>query len=477
MSGDQQQENEAEQIDTTGGKVQAVDGFVKYNVQTIEAIASADDTDNNIKQVEAKLLDFDWIFTENNAATLIKILAETTNDEIFSCSQIRVFIEFMWKGYYAAIYSTLFTPFVMYFLSFIMYSTIFAQNEGNTLGIGYFFEMACLVVFGKNFITFLMLELIQFKDDPAGYFTDFWNLLDLVSLLSCAAFIFFNFFGSMGSSALNILGSVAVVLLWVKLFYWLRLFKDFSAFIRIISEIVKDIRVFSVMLALCLAAFANSIIVLNNNRENNGLTPIFDSYVGWGPADALIHAYLTGLGDFNKDNYSEGNAIAVWIFFLFATVLVQLVFMNMLIAIMGESFGRITAIQEQSTLKELCVMMDDHIWLLKISEVFASKRYILWLTPGGSKSSGTIVERQIQQLRGYVEDRSDQSDNTLLRQMGALDEKMNEIRAMLEAKEKPEEDSDDEYGSEADSEDEVKDRLSSLEEKIQALCDKLDKKK
>jgi hypothetical protein len=56
--------------------------------------------ENTYKQVEAKLLDFDWIFTNNNAATLIKILAETTNDEIFSCSQIRVFIEFMWKGYY-----------------------------------------------------------------------------------------------------------------------------------------------------------------------------------------------------------------------------------------------------------------------------------------------------------------------------------------------------------------------------------------
>jgi hypothetical protein len=313
----------------------------------------------------------------------------------------------MWKGYYAAIYSTLFIPFFMYFVSFNLYATIFAKNTSNTVSIYYFFEMACLVIFGKNFITFFMLEIIQFKEDPAGYFTDFWNLLDLVSLLSCAAFIFFEFFGTMSPTALNVLGSFAVVLLWVKLFYWLRLFKDFSAFIRIISEIVKDIRVFSVMLALCLAAFANCIIVLNNNREINDQTPIFDSYVGWGPADALIHAYLTGLGDFNKDNYSEGNSIVVWIFFLSATVLVQLVFMNMLIAIMGESFGRITAIQEQSTLKELCVMMDDHIWLIKIGQVFASKRYILWLTPGSSKTSGTLVERQISQLRGYIEDRSD----------------------------------------------------------------------
>ena len=39
-----------------------------------------------MKQVEAKLLDFDWIFTKQNAAEMIKILAETENDEIFSQS-------------------------------------------------------------------------------------------------------------------------------------------------------------------------------------------------------------------------------------------------------------------------------------------------------------------------------------------------------------------------------------------------------
>jgi hypothetical protein len=90
-------------------------------------------------------------------------------------------------------------------------------------------------------------------------------------------------------------------------------------------------------------------------------------------------------------------------------------------------------------------MMDDHIWLLKISEIFASKRYILWLTPGTSKNSGTLVERQISQLRGYVEDRSDQSDNTILRQIGALDEMIREKFAILGAKEKTEDDDEEEY--------------------------------
>ena len=47
--------------------------------------------DSKKKQVEAKLLDMDWVFTvfpegspgENNAIRLIEILAETSNDAIF----------------------------------------------------------------------------------------------------------------------------------------------------------------------------------------------------------------------------------------------------------------------------------------------------------------------------------------------------------------------------------------------------------
>jgi hypothetical protein len=77
---------EEEAAEPNAGKEQYNDGFLKYSVEAVEAVAQFDDAENNLKQVEAKLLDFDWIFTGNNAATLLNILAETENDEIFSCA-------------------------------------------------------------------------------------------------------------------------------------------------------------------------------------------------------------------------------------------------------------------------------------------------------------------------------------------------------------------------------------------------------
>lgn len=301
--------------------------------------------------------------------------------------------------------------------------------------------------------------------------------------MSCGFFVYFNLTGAIGPETNNVLGSIAVVLLYIKLFYWLRIYKSFSAFIRMIQEIVVDIKVFSVMLFLCLAGFANIMMILNNNRDLTGQSAIYDNYVGFGPANALIHAYLTGLGDFNKDNYAlqddngnmatGDNNVITWIFFLGATFLVQLVFMNMLIAMMGESFGRISGILEQSTLKECCVMMNDHIWLLDFAEQFKKKRYILWLTPGGAQAQGSAVERQLTQLRAYVEERAMQTDAATQRQISNLDEKLAEVHALCEEKEAIGEDDEDYVETDTDI---MKRQLEDLTEKIDMLCEKMSAK-
>ena len=159
---------------------------------------------------------------------------------------------------------------------------------------------------------------------------------------------------------------------------------------------------------------------------------MYDPVTGIAILDPMIHAYLTGLGDFNKDYYSDHNQVMTWMMFLGATIIVQLVFMNLLIAIMGESFARITAIMEQSTMKELCSIMEDHIWLQKISELFVSNRYILWLTPDNATQSNSALERQITQLKDYVEDRAETSDQKILRAISLLSEDVASIKSQFD---------------------------------------------
>ena len=277
----------------------------------------------------------------------------------------------MWKFYFDAICYQLFVPYLFYMGSFTIYSSfLFDLQWSDGATSGNIAKAICLLVFFPLFLKFFYLELQQVKDDFVAYATDFWNILDMVSLVACGSFILLDLFTSTSSEVLNLISAAAVLVLWMKLFYWLRLFKSFSAFIRMISEIVLDIRVFAVMLFIVFIAFGNCIIILNKNRADQENDALYPNYIGLPAFDALINAYMLGLGDFNYDNYNSTNKYFVWIFFLASTFLVQLVFMNMLIAMMGESYGRISGLLNQATLKELCVMMNDNDFLIDISDKF-----------------------------------------------------------------------------------------------------------
>ena len=96
-------------------------------------------------------------------------------------------------------------------------------------------------------------------------------------------------------------------------------------------------------------------------------------------------------------------------------------------------------------MKELCAMMEDHIWMLDIGEIFKHSRYILWLTPDSASQSGSAIERQINQLQEFVEDRAEQSDTKVLRELALLREDLEGIKTQLADIERNNEDDEDSY--------------------------------
>ena len=52
--------------------------------------------------------------------------------------------------------------------------------------------------------------------------------------------------------------------------------------------------------------------------------------------------FLLGMGEYSTDNFDAGDNITAWSLFLVACIVLQLTFMNMLIAIMGDTFDRVS---------------------------------------------------------------------------------------------------------------------------------------
>lgn len=230
---------------------------------------------------------------------------------------------------------------------------------------------------------FIRVEVKQLIQEKHNYFLDHWNVIDMISLVLVAYYVIMASTHSEDwelHSLAPLVGSSTCFLLWIKVFYWMRLFKPFASFIRAITQIIADSMVFMFMLFLCLAAFSNILIILQSNREENSIEGVYDDALNNTIMSSLLNSYLTGLGEFQYDNYSEDHEYFTWGAFILATFVIQLIFMNMLIAIMGETFSRISETQDQATMREVASMISSYFYLLDIKEIYKHERYILWLT-------------------------------------------------------------------------------------------------
>jgi hypothetical protein len=91
--------------------------------------------------------------------------------------------------------------------------------------------------------------------------------------------------------------------MWIKVFYWMRLFSELAYYVKLIQQTLYDSVPFMVMVAIIILAFGNYFFVVNNNLryESDGKDEYFDTYYGTNVGDVIVSVYLLGaLGDFDS---------------------------------------------------------------------------------------------------------------------------------------------------------------------------------
>jgi hypothetical protein len=126
------------------------------------------------------------------------------------------------------------------------------------------------------------------------YFFDIWNITDMTSLWLNFSLIMADWGGS-DLSGLRSTRALAVIIMWWKFFYYLRLFHSTAPLVRMLFQIGSDMTVFSIVLAIAVLAFTNSFYILSLNRTNSGEQ--FNMYP-MSFVSAIVYTYKTGLGDF-----------------------------------------------------------------------------------------------------------------------------------------------------------------------------------
>ena len=125
---------------------------------------------------------------------------------------------------------------------------------------------------------------------------------------------------------------------YLRFFYFLRIFDSSAHLVRTIIEITFDIRNFLFVFMVGVVGFGASFFILSNNNQANAEPNTFINSFSM----SFIYSYRLSLGDFDTDAFGDSyNQITLWVLFIICSMFTAIIMLNMLVAIMGESFNRV----------------------------------------------------------------------------------------------------------------------------------------
>ena len=81
---------------------------------------------------------------------------------------------------------------------------------------------------------------------------------------------------------------------------------------------------------------------MNKNVPKDAKEPLVPEYIGQPITDSVIQMWRIALGEFDDNGFGEGAyKPLIYTFFILCTFIVLVVFMNMLIAIMSNTFAEV----------------------------------------------------------------------------------------------------------------------------------------
>ena len=198
---------------------------------------------------------------------------------------------------------------------------------------------------------------LQGVEKATDYFLDVWNIVDLQGLLLSAfvnfAIIIHRFGGDLCSmTLLRVLAAFASFFLLVKLYDWLRLFQNTAFYMELIKATLEDIGAFMILFVTAIFVFAAPMMILSLNvkapegeeDDSQGIILSISSF--------FMTQYLSAIGEYEYDSY-DGRTLdkLCRLLFLVSTFFVQITMLNMLIAIMGDTYNYVSAKRETSATK------------------------------------------------------------------------------------------------------------------------------
>lgn len=146
---------------------------------------------------------------------------------------------------------------------------------------------------------------------------------------------------------------------------------------NLISTTIGDMSVFLGILAIGVLGFGNSFYIMSLNADI-GADDQFIQGTSRSILMADIYSFQTAMGAGDQGNFTDAKGEGwLWILFILETILVQIVMLNMLVAIMSDTFARVAANNEQNKLRVIIQLIQEFLYLVDKAGAYHDSRYIV----------------------------------------------------------------------------------------------------
>ncbi|OMJ77217.1 hypothetical protein SteCoe_23254 [Stentor coeruleus] len=252
----------------------------------------------------------------------IESLIKCPNKEIFKTKFIQTILTHKWGKLkkYQAIQAMCYGLYLLV-LSFYL---IFKYENLNGL-------IAFLIVGGLLSV----YDVIQMYQAFSLFWKDVWNYFDIIRLFILISYAITYYYDHKEKEHCMTLLMIISLLRGISFF---RLFNQTRYMTQLLVNVLKDMKSFIILLTYSTISFSMIAMV---QRKDRSFT------------NELKVSFMMNLGEFNTEGF-DGLS---WVIFMFMSVLNVIVLLNMLIAIMGETFSRVRERSEIADFIEIAKML------------------------------------------------------------------------------------------------------------------------
>ena len=170
------------------------------------------------------------------------------------------------------------TFFIFYFAAYIIYATWIKKGKDylNQTWRDYGttdFVFCIILIF--LILCFAFIEIIQMLYLKVEYFKKFWNIIDIASVILNMFCVITDFAGLNSIKHIPVL-ACSVLIMWLKLVYFGRMFLSTAWMVRMKIQVIWDLKWFMFLFCLMLLGFANSFYIISRVDANQFTGNTFD---------------------------------------------------------------------------------------------------------------------------------------------------------------------------------------------------------